>query len=265
MNFTIFLGGLIGYWNGGLRGFVIGIFIGWLLSRVLPRLLLGFAVSKVRDVQSQFLDSTFAVMGAMCKADGVVTAEEIAVAERLFDQLRLSGAARDAAKQAFNRGKAPDFDLDAEVARFATAARGQRVLHQMFLQVQLSAIAADAQMHPAEHALLVRIARGLGMSEAEVGGLEALLRGGASAGAGRRRADDPSLLDDAYRVLGVAPTASDDEIKRAYRRLMSENHPDKLAAKGLPESMRPIAEQKTREITGAYERIENTRRQRRAA
>lgn len=265
MNFTIFLGGLIGYWNGGLRGFAIGLLIGWLLSRVLPRLLLGFAVRKVRDVQSQFLDSTFAVMGAMCKADGVVTAEEIAVAERLFDQLRLSGAARESAKQAFNRGKAPDFDLDAEVARFATAARGQRVLHQMFLQVQLSAIAADGQMHAAEHALLVRIARGLGMSDAELAGLEALLRGGASADAGRRRANDPSLLDDAYRVLGVAPTASDDEVKRAYRKLMSENHPDKLAAKGLPESMRPIAEQKTREITGAYERIDNARRQRRAA
>jgi DnaJ like chaperone protein len=263
MNFTILLGGLIGYWVGGGRGFFVGMFVAWLLSRVLPRLVLRFAVGKVREVQSQFLDSTFAVMGAVCKADGVVSTEEIRVAEHLFEQLNLNYDARQAAKLAFARGKADGFDLDAEVARFAMASRGQRVLHQMFMQVQLSAIAADGQMHPAEHAMLLRIARGLGMTEADVASLEALLRGGSSTGdstGGRRRADDPSLLDDAYRVLGVPATASDAEVKRAYRKLMSENHPDKLAAKGLPESMRALAEQKTREITGAYERIENARR-----
>ena len=61
-------------------------------------------------------------------------------------------------------------------------------------------------------------------------------------------------------MLGVAADASDAELKKAYRRLMSQNHPDKLAAKGLPESMREMAEQKTREITAAYELIERTRR-----
>ncbi|GAC1631479.1 MAG: co-chaperone DjlA [Nevskia sp.] len=258
MNFTILMGGLIGYWVGSGRGLLIGAFIGWLLSRVLPQFALRFAVGKVRQIQSQFLDSTFAVMGAVCKADGVVTSEEIEVAERLFAQLNLTGAARDSAKRAFNRGKEPGFDLDAEVQRFLLASRGQRVLHQMFMQVQLSAIAADGRLHPAEHAMLLRIARGLGMTEAEIASLEALLRGGGNGGG--RRPDDPSRLDDAYRVLGVTPDASDAEVKRAYRQLMSQNHPDKLAAKGLPESMRALAEQKTREITGAYERIENARR-----
>src|SRR3546814_9207835 len=68
-----------------------------------------------------------------------------------------------------------------------------------------------------------------------------------------------SDLDDAYRVLGVPASASDAEVKKAYRRLMSQNHPDKLAAKGLPESMREMAEQKTREITAAYELVERSR------
>src|SRR3546814_10641687 len=86
----------------------------------------------------------------------------------LFDRRHLSDVARKYTKNAFNRGKSPGFDVDAEVQRFARAARGQRVLHQMFLQVQLSAVSADGAAHPAEHAMLMRIARGLGPSEAEV-------------------------------------------------------------------------------------------------
>ena len=52
---------------------------------------------------------------------------------------------------------------------------------------------------------------------------------------------------DLYAVLGVPRDASKEDIKRAYRKLMSENHPDKLAAKGMPESMRQLAEEKTLE------------------
>ena len=261
MNVLVFLGALIGALSGGWRGMLIGGAIGYLLARVLPPLLFKAAAGKLQQVQTQFLDSTFAVMGAMCKADGQVTHNEIDVAERLFAQLRLSAAMRESAIAAFNRGKSDGFDLDAEVTRFATASRGQRMLHQMFIQVQLSALAADGQVHPAEHALLVRIARGLGLSEQELLSLEAMLRDGGDAGrSSSGRAHQASALEDAYRVLGVSPSASDSEVKRAYRVLMSQNHPDKLASKGLPDSMREMAEQKTRQITTAYDRIERSRR-----
>ena len=60
-------------------------------------------------------------------------------------------------------------------------------------------------------------------------------------------------------MLGVAPTASDAEVKRAYRKLMSENHPDKLVARGLPESMLEVAKQKTQAIQAAWERIREAR------
>ena len=122
----------------------------------------------------------------------------------------------------------------------------------MFLQMQLAAVAADGEVHAEEHALLLRIARGLGLSEADVQRLEAALRGG---GRGPSRDD----LAAAYATLGVQADASDSEVRQAYRRLMSENHPDKLAAKGLPESMRPVAEEKTRNITAAYDRIKTAR------
>jgi DnaJ like chaperone protein len=65
---------------------------------------------------------------------------------------------------------------------------------------------------------------------------------------------------DAYAILNVSPEASDADIKRAYRRLMSQHHPDKLVSKGLPEEMMEIAKQKTQEIRQAYEVIKEKRK-----
>ena len=73
--------------------------------------------------------------------------------------------------------------------------------------------------------------------------------------AGYASRNTASSLDEAYQVLGVAKTASDAEVTKAYRRLMNQNHPDKLVAKGLPESMMKAAEEKTRSIRAAYETI----------
>jgi len=142
MNFLIWIGAFVGLASGGWKGLLIGAAVGYIISRYLPPLLIGAAAGKLGQIQAQFLDSTFAVMGAMCKADGQITQNEIEVAEALFERLRLSADTRESAIASFNRGKADGFDVDAEVAKFAQASRGQRVLHQMFIQVQMSALAA---------------------------------------------------------------------------------------------------------------------------
>ncbi|WP_110685697.1 co-chaperone DjlA [Salinicola aestuarinus] len=253
MLFLIAVGAFIGYLIGKLPGLLIGAGVGWWITKKLRASLLG----KVVNIQHQLLESTFAVMGCVCKVDGHITEDEIRTAQTLFDRMQLSAEQRERAKAAFNRGKEADFDLDAEVAKVRQVTGGQRALLQVFLQVQLAAIAADGQMHPAEHKVLLRVARGLGFSEAEIDQIEAMLRGGHQAGGSQ--ASSGQSLEDAYRVLGVSEEATDAELKRAYRKLMSENHPDKLAGKGLPESMREMAKERTSEISNAYELIRKRR------
>ena len=254
MGFAI-IGACIGAITGGLPGFIIGGLIGYGAGFLLRQSLVG----GLRVVQSQLLESVFAIMGALCKADNVITRDEINAVEQIFSMLNLQGEQREQAKAAFNRGKQPEFDLDAAVDQFARISRGRRPLVQLFLQLQVMAIAADGRIDPAEHAMLVGIARRLGLSEADVSQLEALLRAGTTGPSGPGARPTQDKLADAYIALGVTPDDDAAEIKRAYRKLISQNHPDKLAARGLPESMRAVAEERSREINSAYDLIKTAR------
>ncbi|MCH9693574.1 MAG: co-chaperone DjlA [Gammaproteobacteria bacterium] len=251
-----FIGAIIGLFAGGPFGLLAGAFIGYLASTALQRTVVG----GLRVAQSELIESIFAVMGALCKADDVVTRDEINTVEHIFGMLRLNDEQRGMAKAAFSAGKQADFDLDAAVDRFAAISRGRAPLVQLFLQLQCMAVAADGQFHPAEHTMLVRVAGRLGLGEQDVAQLESLLR--AATGAGARSGSGRPVQDrltDAYVALGVSPDAAPADIKRAYRKLISQNHPDKLASRGLPESMRAVAEERSREINAAYDLIKSSR------
>ncbi len=253
--FLVVIGALLGALFGGFAGLLIGAAIGYAAGALLRQSVVG----GLRVVQSQLIDSTFAIMGALCKADRQVTREEIDAVERIFSMLQLQDEQRQAAKAAFNRGKQPDFDLDAAVDQFARVSRRRAPLVQLFLQLQVMAVAADGRVDAAEHNMLVRIARRLGLDEHDVAQLEALLRAGEAGPSARGAPPSRDRLADAYAALGVSPDTSPADIKRAYRKLISQNHPDKLAARGLPESMRAVAEERSREINAAYDLIKSAR------
>jgi len=247
---------IIGFFIGGPIGALVGGGIGYIGTKVFQQVVVG----GLQVAQTELIESVFAVMGAVCKADNVVSRDEINIVEQVFGMLRLNDEQRAQAKEAFRKGKQPDFDLDAAVDRFAAISRGRGPLVQLFLQLQCMAVAADGQVHAAEHAMLVRIAGRLGLSERDVAQLEALLRAatGGTAG-GAPGAPAPDRLADAYAAIGVSPDAAPADIKRAYRRLISKNHPDKLASRGLPDSMRAVAEERSREINTAYDLIKSSR------
>lgn len=260
----VLIGAAIGGLAGGSRGLLLGAAVGYGVGYLMTRVLLPRGLNVI---QAQFLDSTFAVMGALCKADGQVSREEIRVAEQFFGKLGLDSEKRKAARAAFNRGKDEGFDLAAEIEHLRGTARGNPALLQLFLQVQLSAIAADGTLHQSEHEMLLRVARLLGLSELDLRRLESMLRGaaGAQGDAGQAARSSKPPLTDAYQSLGVEPSASDAEVKKAYRRLMSQYHPDKLAGSGMPDEMRSVAEERVREIRSAYDTIKEQRAGRRAA
>lgn len=244
---------LLGFMFAGFAGLMLGGFAGAVFGFLALRRWLGRA-------QKQFVEATFSVMGALCKADGVVTRAEIDVVERILTRLQLTPEQKEEAKAAFGRGKAPGFDLDGTVRAFAKLAPPGSTFFQLFLQLQRTAINADGELHPTEQAMLMRVARLLGLSERDLAQLEAMLR--ASTQTPSTRDCSPareSHLGDAYVVLGVTPETNEADIRNAYRKLIRDNHPDRLASKGLPESMRAVAEERTREINAAFDLIKRTR------
>jgi DnaJ like chaperone protein len=138
----------------------------------------------------------------------------------------------------------------------------------MFLEIQIQAAFADGSLHPSEREVLYVIAEELGISRLQFDQFLRMMQGGAQFGGGYhyqqqaggngggwQHAQRGPTLEDACNVLGVKPTDDATTIKRAYRKLMGEHHPDKLVAKGLPPEMMEMAKQKAQEIQKAYELI----------
>lgn len=261
------VGGAFGFMLGGPLGALLGAALGHNFDKGLKQLPNDgrFETGDRERVQTAFFTATFAVMGRVAKADGRVSPEEIRMAEAVMDEMSLDPAMRKTAIGLFNQGKSADFDLDAVLAQFRRECHGRSTLIGMFIEIQLQAAYADKQLDPTEDALLQQICRRLGVSELDYRRLERMVRaelglggrGGQRRGAGAARRQ--TSLQAAYEMLGVSTGASDAEVKRAYRRLLSQHHPDKLVSKGLPEEMMKVASQKTHEIRQAYERIRDAR------
>jgi len=251
------IGGGFGFMLGGPLGALMGMAAGHQFDKGLNAVELDSG--NTERVQLAFFTATFSVMGYLAKADGQVSKSEIKMAENIMSQMSLSADQKATAIKLFNQGKQADFPLDDVLLQFKQECHRRRNLIQMFLEVLIATAFADNNLDQAEQKALSYIAKLLGFSNQQ---LEQLINmvGAQQQYSHQASSSSRSSLPNAYAVLGVDKDISDQELKKTYRRLMSQHHPDKLVARGLPEEMIKLANEKTSEIKAAYEQIKNSRK-----
>ncbi|ASJ74514.1 co-chaperone DjlA [Granulosicoccus antarcticus] len=289
------LGGTFGFMIGGPLGAVLGTALGHTFDKGMKLQLShdvadeDLAPGEAGRIKMAFFTATFSVMGYIAKADGIVDKSEIALAEALMSSMNLDDELRAAAIKLFNEGKQEGFDAEALVLQFREECQQQTSLYRMFVEILIQAALADGVMTSDEEVALLKVAGILGFSEYSFRQLEMLVRfsmgadqsGGTGrgygagvgsgtgsgpkpgAGGGRRRtapeASGQMTLREAFVVLGVESSDDRSTVKQAYRRLMSQHHPDKLVSKGLPDEMIKLATDKTQHIQKAYEKIKESK------
>jgi DnaJ like chaperone protein len=245
-------------WNGK----IIGAIVGMLVTRNYLGVVLGMLAGHFFDhaverghrgraasaaaVAEVFFRCTFELMGHVAKSDGRVSAAEIEAARLVMRNFRLNADQVAAAIECFRRGKADAFDADAALAQFLQACGAGHDLLYVFIELQVRAALAGNGLNPEARRALQRAAASIGISELEFARIVAVLRGQFQSQQTGHSAERPGngLAAD-YRELD--------------RRQMSRHHPDKLVARGLPESMAEFAKEKTQRVQKAYEAISAAR------
>jgi DnaJ like chaperone protein len=262
------VGGILGALTGtGPIGVALGVVLGHQFdeysgdAQAGPRL---NSSDNLAEIGERFFRATFRIMGYLAKADGRVSEREIAAARGVMSDLRLNSQQVQAAIDYFTAGKQGNFDPTAELGGLRHACQGRPELLRVFLEIQVRAALSGNNMEGPVRDLLTRVAGRLGVSPLELAQIETVLRirtgsfhqgPGQGQGGYARTNGGTEQLDQAYKVLETTPTASKDEIVKAYRRQLSRHHPDKLKANGLPDSMIEHAKQRTQLIIEAYELI----------
>jgi DnaJ like chaperone protein len=189
-----------------------------------------------------FTIAIIALAAKMAKADGTVTHDEVDAFRRIF---RVPPQEEANVRRIFNFARQDTAGYETYARQIAHLFRGRPAILEDVLDGLFEIASADGVLHPGELSFLERVADIFGFTP--------------DAFARIRAAHFAPERADPYAVLGVAREASDEEIKRTYRLLVRENHPDSLIARGVPEEFIALANEKLAAINGAYETIRRSR------
>jgi DnaJ like chaperone protein len=244
---------------GGVAGFALGGPLGGMLGAVA-----GHAVDKMKAAEAErtgggadaafdgfdqdtrqvaFTTAVIVLSAKMAKADGQVSADEIAAFKTIF---HIPPEESSHVARIWDEAKREPGGYEPYAQQIAQLFRHEPAVMEEILGALFHIAKADGVIHPAEMELLMRTAMIFGFDAHAFERLKHIHLG----------ADGE---EDPYEVLGVSRDASDDEIKRTYRKLIRENHPDTLMAQGVPQEFIDLANDKMATINAAYDRVEKQR------
>lgn len=243
------VGGSIGLLFGGPLGMIAGIAFGHMVDKAGSTAQSQQAyASPLEQRQMLFFVGAFSMLAKIASVDGAISASERGrVLSFIRHDLGLSAQQEELALRIFDTAAASEESFDRLAIQCAQTFRFEPNILETLITIFVQVAAADGVVTLAEEALITRAAQIFGIPASAVGNLFARYRA----------KDDP--YEKAYSILGVESSATDEEIKAAYRRLSRQFHPDTLAAKGLGEEFNAHATAKFREIQQAWETIKKAR------
>jgi DnaJ like chaperone protein len=237
------VGGTIGFALGGPLGAIAGAAFGHAYDRNsvlegtgdMPRL------SANEQVNMTFFVAAFSMLAKLTRADGYVSKAEIDSIEGFMaNDLNLSPQSRNVAVDIFQSALDSPHSFQDYAIQFYDQFRLQPQILEFMIDILFRVSTADGTLSEAEERLIRSASDIFNFSEARYTHIRS------------RYASD---IDRYYAILGTSRNDSIEQIKKSYRKLVSEYHPDKIASKGLPEEFIKFATDKFREIQEAYEQI----------
>ncbi|HWJ75023.1 MAG TPA: DnaJ family molecular chaperone [Kaistia sp.] len=189
-----------------------------------------------------FSISMIALSAKMAKADGVVTGDEVAAFKQLFEIP--DGEKRNVARL-FNLAKQDVAGFEAYARKISGLFAEGAEIFEDIVDGLFHIAKADGMVHEAELEFIARVARVFGLSEPAFARISS-----------RHVVPEEG---DPYLILGIDRAATNEDVKRHYRRIVAETHPDKLMARGVPAEFIAIATAKLAALNGAYDRIRQER------
>ncbi|QCI65811.1 TerB family tellurite resistance protein [Phreatobacter stygius] len=233
--------------GGAAAGFALGGPIGALAGTLAGHFLVdeGLLAPDARPPRETvaFTVGLVALAAKMAKADGVITCNEVDAFRRL---VKIAPEDEPRVVALFDLAKQSVAGFDAYARQLRDLLKDEPKTLEDLLDGLFGIATADGAVHEAELAYLAEVASIFGLSEAEfecVKSRHVVIGGGA----------------DPYRVLGIAPDVSNETIKTTWRALVTEYHPDKLMARGVPAEMIALATAKIAAINAAYSTLRKAR------
>lgn len=216
----------------------------------------GTGIGRLPD---EYVRALFQTMGHLTKIDGRVSEDEIRAARAIMHRIGLGPARVRHAINWFEDGKKAAFPLIQTMRQLRRVDARRTDMRLLFVRLLLEVVLAKDSLHQKERAMIWTICTEFDIGRVDLAQLEAMIR--AQKGFRHSPAGDADAqrVRNAYLALGVEESTTNEDIKKAYRRLMNKNHPDKIASRSPDAAVVAEAERRTREIRRAYEMLKARR------